>query len=196
VVPGAPPPTTAPDPATAAQQQAAAAEALGQIETTLQAEATLRASAARQVTNTLAEIAALEAAVAALDADSRTALARLSQARGALQRRAVASYVVAPAAQLNSVLDVVEFNELSRRIRMLAAVARADRAQLGEYQAAKTDAGNDLQKLVDTLARSRADLVVAEAFLRSVDEGVQAPRCSFAPPRRPASNRLKASCSP
>jgi murein DD-endopeptidase MepM/ murein hydrolase activator NlpD len=148
--------------------------ALTEIEGTLQEATTLRASAAQQVTNIEAELAALEASVTRLDANRQGALSQLRAARAVVQRRAVASYVVAPASQLNNVLDVVEFNELSRRIRMLAAVVRSDRSQIDAYEAAKDQAGAELAQLVDTVERTRSDLVAAQAFLRSVDEGVAA----------------------
>ena len=173
--PEVPPP---PDPAAPVLQQVTGAT-LAVLRRSVRQAAEARAVATRQVETLTTEVAELEVRLAQLEADEQAAVARLQHARELVRRRAVASYVGNPSSQLNLVLESEDFNQLGRRLGLLGAVARADKARIQEYDAARNAVGAELAEVVSGLDQRRASLTVAQGVLAGASSTLKAKEIMF-----------------
>ncbi|HET9442766.1 MAG TPA: peptidoglycan DD-metalloendopeptidase family protein [Acidimicrobiales bacterium] len=178
VVPPAetPPP---PDPLAPLLQQLAGVS-LAEVQKSLRLSAAARATVARQVGGLQAEVADLEARLAALQSAQSQAVARFQQARAQLKKRAVAGYMGSPASPINQILDAEDFNDLSRRFELLQSVIEADRGRIDEYQAARDALGRELEGVVAELDTKRAALLVAGSALEGADSALLAKEIQLA----------------
>jgi murein DD-endopeptidase MepM/ murein hydrolase activator NlpD len=129
----------------------------------------LRAGEARRFEALLGETAALEARLAAVDADRRVQEGRLLDAKDRLKRLAVARYMATPVAPLNHALDAPDFIDLSRRLAMLNAVGDADNGRAEEYVRASRSATTEFERVNAELGRKRGDLEASRVSLQKAD---------------------------
>lgn len=172
-------PSTPPDPAIPILKQVAGAN-LADITKSLKAATKADDAARNQVMDLTSEVSSLEGRLTQLQADKAAAVAHLEQSRLTLRKRAVASYVGSPAAQLNQVLDAGNFNDFSRRAELLASVIKADRDHIDEYEAAKEEVGRELDDTVSQLDAARSSLTVASALLDGSDATLLATQVQLA----------------
>lgn len=147
---------------------------LADIQKTFRAAQQEREQAAGQLTALSTDVALLESRLQQLQAEKAQAAARLQRARAQLRRRAVAGYMGSPASPINQVLDTTNFNELSRRFKLLQAVMEADRNRIDEYNKARLAAGSQLEEVVTALDAKRAAQLVATTVLDGYDAALLA----------------------
>lgn len=174
------PPTERPPDPNAALVAQIAGVTVAEIKRSLRQTMLARNAAAGEVGGLAARVAALESRVGQLEAERQLAVERLQLARLALRKRAVASYIGSPAAQLNNVLDAKDFNDLSRRFELLGAVVDADKDRIDEYSEARDALGRELEELVTQLDQSRSALGIASVVLEGADASLSAKEVQFA----------------
>ena len=161
-------PSLPPDPTAPILQQVAKIT-LAELRKALMGAQQSRDQALKQVDIYSAQVSSLEGRLGQLQGEQEAAVARLQAAKQTLRKRAVASYVGTPAAQINQILDAVDFNDLSRRFELLGSVVRADRARVTEYDAAKKAVSEELSELVIRLDEARGNLALSQTFLEGAD---------------------------
>lgn len=169
----------APDPYAPILQQVAGVT-LAEVQRGFRAIESARGAAAATVSSLTAEVSDLELRIARLEADKAEAVARLTQARLQVKKRAVAGYMGSPAQPINQILAAEDFNDLSRRFELLQAVVEADRGRMIEYDAARRAVGAELEMLVAALDAQRAALSVAAAALEGADDALLAKQVQLA----------------
>ncbi len=122
-----------------------------------------------QVASLTGAVTSLEARLASLESEKAAAAARLEQARLVLKRRAVASYVESPAASINQMLDATDFNDLTRKAKLVQSVVDADHQRVADYDAARQAAGKEIEQVVADLDAQRSALAVAASAVDGAD---------------------------